>query len=90
MLVLSKRGAYLYRRERKKGSTGTVAGPAKRARQGFSDDGSSSSTQPDGMLLFSDFCPILVVVYFYEMLKCSRYLGLKLRVQHIALKNPLL
>ncbi|KAL0868524.1 hypothetical protein ABMA27_008000 [Loxostege sticticalis] len=40
-------GAYLYRRERKKGSTGTVAGPAKRARQGFSDDGSSSSTQPD-------------------------------------------
>ncbi|XP_047986513.1 protein male-specific lethal-3 isoform X2 [Leguminivora glycinivorella] len=37
-------GAYLYRRERKKGSG---AGPAKRARHGFSDDGSSSSTQPD-------------------------------------------
>ncbi|XP_063375716.1 protein male-specific lethal-3 isoform X2 [Cydia amplana] len=37
-------GAYLYRRERKKGSG---AGPAKRVRHGFSDDGSSSSTQPD-------------------------------------------
>ncbi|XP_028158581.1 male-specific lethal 3 homolog isoform X5 [Ostrinia furnacalis] len=41
-------GAYLYRRERKKGSTGAAPGPAKRPRQGFSDDGSSSSTQPDG------------------------------------------
>ncbi|XP_053615708.1 protein male-specific lethal-3 [Plodia interpunctella] len=42
-------GAYLYRRERKKGSSNnTGAGPAKRARHGFSDDGSSSSTQPDG------------------------------------------
>ncbi|XP_059051729.1 protein male-specific lethal-3 isoform X2 [Achroia grisella] len=42
-------GAYLYRRERKKGSSSnTGAGPAKRARHGFSDDGSSSSTQPDG------------------------------------------
>ncbi|CAH0760713.1 unnamed protein product [Diatraea saccharalis] len=42
-------GAYLYRRERKKGSsTSTGTGPAKRTRQGFSDDGSSSSTQPDG------------------------------------------
>ncbi|XP_022835207.1 protein male-specific lethal-3 [Spodoptera litura] len=44
-------GAYLYRRERKKGggsgSNSTGAGPAKRARHGFSDDGSSSSTQPD-------------------------------------------
>ncbi|XP_052754093.1 protein male-specific lethal-3 [Galleria mellonella] len=41
-------GAYLYRRERKKGgSSNTIAGPAKRARHGFSDDGSSSSTQPD-------------------------------------------
>ncbi|CAB3233504.1 unnamed protein product [Arctia plantaginis] len=41
-------GAYLYRRERKKGgSTNAGAGPAKRARHGFSDDGSSSSTQPD-------------------------------------------
>nr|QXJ13440.1 male specific lethal 3 [Chilo suppressalis] len=41
-------GAYLYRRERKKGgSTGAGTGPAKRSRQGFSDDGSSSSTQPD-------------------------------------------
>ncbi|XP_013186286.2 protein male-specific lethal-3 [Amyelois transitella] len=42
-------GAYLYRRERKKGSsTNAGTGPAKRARHGFSDDGSSSSTQPDG------------------------------------------
>nr|QGW08168.1 male-specific lethal 3-like protein [Helicoverpa armigera] len=41
-------GAYLYRRERKKGgSSNTGAGPPKRARHGFSDDGSSSSTQPD-------------------------------------------
>lgn len=44
-------GAYLYRRERKKGggsvSNSAGAGPAKRARHGFSDDGSSSSTQPD-------------------------------------------
>ncbi|XP_075984432.1 male-specific lethal 3 isoform X2 [Anticarsia gemmatalis] len=42
-------GAYLYRRERKKGgsTTNAGAGPAKRARHGFSDDGSSSSTQPD-------------------------------------------
>ncbi|XP_063623099.1 protein male-specific lethal-3 isoform X2 [Cydia splendana] len=44
-------GAYLYRRERKKGSG---AGPAKRARHGFSDDGSSSSTQPDGEPATSD------------------------------------
>lgn len=43
------RGAYLYRRERKKGGSNNAgAGPAKRARHGFSDDGSSSSTQPDG------------------------------------------
>ncbi|KAJ8711727.1 hypothetical protein PYW08_008681 [Mythimna loreyi] len=42
-------GAYLYRRERKKGgsTSNAGAGPAKRARHGFSDDGSSSSTQPD-------------------------------------------
>lgn len=41
-------GAYLYRRERKKGGcTNAGAGPAKRPRHGFSDDGSSSSTQPD-------------------------------------------
>ncbi|XP_034836041.1 MSL complex subunit 3 [Maniola hyperantus] len=41
-------GAYLYRRERKKGnSTNSGSGPAKRPRHGFSDDGSSSSTQPD-------------------------------------------
>ncbi|XP_068619470.1 MSL complex subunit 3 [Battus philenor] len=41
-------GAYLYRRERKKGSnTTTNSGHAKRTRHGFSDDGSSSSTQPD-------------------------------------------
>ncbi|XP_026735974.1 protein male-specific lethal-3 [Trichoplusia ni] len=41
-------GAYLYRRERKKGGSNNAgAGPAKRARHGFSDDGSSSSTQPD-------------------------------------------
>ncbi|KAM3961151.1 male-specific lethal 3 [Aphomia sociella] len=41
-------GAYLYRRERKKGgSTNTGAGSTKRPRHGFSDDGSSSSTQPD-------------------------------------------
>lgn len=43
------RGAYLYRRERKKGnSTNSGSGPAKRQRHGFSDDGSSTSTQPDG------------------------------------------
>ncbi|XP_049886128.1 protein male-specific lethal-3 isoform X2 [Pectinophora gossypiella] len=42
-------GAYLYRRERKKGSSSTTGtGSAKRVRHGFSDDGSSSSTQPDG------------------------------------------
>lgn len=35
----------MYRRERKKGSG---AGPAKRARHGFSDDGSSSSQPDDG------------------------------------------
>ncbi|XP_026497369.2 protein male-specific lethal-3 [Vanessa tameamea] len=41
-------GAYLYRRERKKGnSTNSTSGPTKRARHGFSDDGSSTSTQPD-------------------------------------------
>ncbi|KAG6456076.1 hypothetical protein O3G_MSEX009573 [Manduca sexta] len=44
-------GAYLYRRERKKGgSNNTGAGPAKRPRHGFSDDGSSTSTQPDVLL----------------------------------------
>lgn len=44
------RGAYLYRRERKKGSTSSAGtGTTKRVRHGFSDDGSSSSTQPDGM-----------------------------------------
>ncbi|GBP38885.1 Protein male-specific lethal-3 [Eumeta japonica] len=41
------RGAYLYRRERKKGPTNAGAGPSKRARHTFDDDGSSSSTQPD-------------------------------------------
>ncbi|XP_028031065.1 protein male-specific lethal-3 isoform X1 [Bombyx mandarina] len=42
-------GAYLYRRERKKGGSTSAAGagPAKRTRHGFSDDGSSTSTQPD-------------------------------------------
>ncbi|KAJ0172242.1 hypothetical protein K1T71_012215 [Dendrolimus kikuchii] len=41
-------GAYLYRRERKKGANSVSGGaPAKRTRQGFSDDGSSTSTQPD-------------------------------------------
>ncbi|XP_041982852.1 protein male-specific lethal-3 isoform X4 [Aricia agestis] len=41
-------GAYLYRRERKKGSTSNSgAGAAKRVRHGFSDDGSTSSTPPD-------------------------------------------
>ncbi|CAH4027663.1 protein male-specific lethal-3 isoform X1 [Pieris brassicae] len=41
-------GAYLYRRERKKGSTSSAGtGTAKRVRHGFSDDGSSCSTQPD-------------------------------------------
>ncbi|XP_037303379.1 protein male-specific lethal-3 isoform X2 [Manduca sexta] len=47
-LLSINRGAYLYRRERKKGgSNNTGAGPAKRPRHGFSDDGSSTSTQPD-------------------------------------------
>lgn len=53
------RGAYLYRRERKKGggsvSNSAGAGPAKRARHGFSDDGSSSSTQPDGELQLQSY-----------------------------------
>ncbi|XP_045503999.1 protein male-specific lethal-3 isoform X2 [Colias croceus] len=40
-------GAYLYRRERKKGSSNAGSVSTKRARLGFSDDGSSSSTQPD-------------------------------------------
>ncbi|XP_072933420.1 MSL complex subunit 3 isoform X2 [Epargyreus clarus] len=41
-------GAYLYRRERKKGASTSSSGvQAKRGRLGFSDDGSSSSTQPD-------------------------------------------
>ncbi|VVD03727.1 unnamed protein product, partial [Leptidea sinapis] len=40
-------GAYLYRRERKKGGSSTTGSAAKRSRHGFSDDGSSSSTQPD-------------------------------------------
>ncbi|CAK1545704.1 unnamed protein product [Leptosia nina] len=41
-------GAYLYRRERKKGSSSTTgSSTAKRVRHGFSDDGSSSSTQPE-------------------------------------------
>lgn len=48
--VFFVRGAYLYRRERKKGGSTSAAGagPAKRTRHGFSDDGSSTSTQPDG------------------------------------------
>ncbi|XP_045538094.1 male-specific lethal 3 homolog isoform X2 [Papilio machaon] len=41
-------GAYLYRRERKKRVNTTAhPGPAKRARHGRSDAGSSTSTQPD-------------------------------------------
>ncbi|KAG7309207.1 hypothetical protein JYU34_005133 [Plutella xylostella] len=40
-------GAYLYRKERKKGMCGSGPGPAKRSRHGLSDDGSSTSTQPD-------------------------------------------